>query len=450
MSRLKAEFIESINAISSLQGGEVLHGLTDALSDTAATTAVRVNRHKGIKMPNGVSAIEWAGDCGFLIPGERPRFTLDTALHQGLYYVQDPSSMIISDIVKRLSHDLGPIVYIDACAAPGGKTTAAIDSLPEGSLVIANEYDRRRAEILRENIIKWGYPSAVVSRGDTSRFSRLKEIAHIISADVPCSGEGMMRKDSEAAEQWTPGLVQSCASLQRQIISNLWHTLRPGGFLIYSTCTFNLAENERNVEWIIDNFDAKPIDLDLAHNGIAPAIDSAIPCARFIPGRINGEGLFVAVLQKTGTLPAPLSADLSRLQVKTPQSVISIPRQWKQLIERLDRELDIMLKGVEIATLKGRDMVIAHQYVMSTLMSFDNPQIAISGSCEVDYPNAIAYLRGEAIKIDAPRGIIVLTHKGYPLGAVKNLGNRANNLYPQPWQIRTSHIPDTPLTILDL
>lgn len=445
---LKPEFIQSLQSLSQLPGGEAIGQLADVLSSTEPSVAVRINRRKGVEIPSGAEMVAWAPQVGFRIRGPRPRFTLDPALHQGLYYVQDPSSMIHSSIVARLSRDLGPIVYIDACAAPGGKTTAAIDSLPEGSLVIANEFDRRRAEILRENIIKWGYPSAVVSRGDTARFSRLRESAHIIAADVPCSGEGMMRKDPEAAAQWTPGLVESCASLQREIVGNLWPALKPGGYLIYSTCTFNRRENEENVQWIIDTFGALPVDLGLANSGIAPAIGFDIPCARFIPGRIEGEGLFVAVLRKPGELPPAVAADLGRVSVKTPASIISLPRLWQPLIDRLGRELDITLRGVELATLKGRDMVAAHHYVMSTLFDPSSTEVPVAGTCEVDYATAIAYLRGEAVRIDAPKGIIVLTYMGRPLGTVKNIGNRANNLYPQPWQIRTAHIPPTPPAIL--
>ncbi|MDE7135735.1 MAG: RsmB/NOP family class I SAM-dependent RNA methyltransferase, partial [Muribaculaceae bacterium] len=296
---LKLEFVAMLDRLKAMPGGDVVEGLADVLATTEPAVAVRVNPRKNA-MPSGMRKVPWA-DRGFYVDGERPRFTMDPALHQGRYYVQDPSSMALSAIVGQLAKESGhkPLLYIDACAAPGGKTTAAIDALPPGSLVVANEFDRRRADALTENVIKWGYPDCVVSQGDTARFCRLPEIADIIAVDAPCSGEGMMRKEDAAVEQWSDGLVERCAGLQRDILGNMWAALRPGGYLIYSTCTFNRHEDEENLEYIVNELGGEPVDLDLPlGSGIAGAIASPYPAYRFLPGKVEGEGLFSAVVRK--------------------------------------------------------------------------------------------------------------------------------------------------------
>lgn len=293
---------------------ELSAGLVDVLETTAPEVSVRVNRRKcGASLPaivEGGTPVPWCEE-GFYLP-ERPDFTHDPALHQGCYYVQDASSMAVGEVVRQLLANLpeetkGRLRYLDACAAPGGKTTAAMAALPEGSLVVANEFDYRRAEILKENLLKWGAGDAVVSRGDTARYRRLPEWFHIVAADVPCSGEGMMRKDETARAQWTPRLVEECAARQREILDNLWETLMPGGYLIYSTCTFNRAENEEVMDYMIRTYDAEPVPLAMER---FPGVELTETMLRFLPGRVRGEGLALGVLRKPGDL-AEASAEFA-------------------------------------------------------------------------------------------------------------------------------------------
>ena len=223
---------------------------------------------------------------------KRPSFTLDPALHQGCYYVQDASSMAVSSAVSHAVSSIGqlprPLCYLDACAAPGGKTTAAIDALPSDAFVVANEFDQRRANILIENLAKWG-AEAFVTRGDAASMHFPDSFFDIIAADVPCSGEGMMRKETVAVDQWTPALVDACSSLQRAIVDNLWGALRPGGFFIYSTCTFNLSENEHIIDHLIKEYDADPIPFGHSFPGVLGSMGGYdFPCYRFVPGAIRG------------------------------------------------------------------------------------------------------------------------------------------------------------------
>lgn len=408
------------------------------------SVSVRVNPTKG-QTPRG-ERVPWCADGCYL--DERPRFTFDPAMHQGLYYVQDASSMAIAAVVRELASGQ-PQIYLDACAAPGGKTTAAISALPEGSFVLANEYDFRRAEILAENVAKWGSPDCAVSRGDTRRLAKLKEMFDIVAVDAPCSGEGMMRKDQQAVEQWSPALVSQCAATQREILANVWQTLRPGGHLIYSTCTFNLHENEENLAWLVSELGAEsvPVAALEPYAEICHGIGTAIPCYRFLPGRVRGEGLFLAVVKKRGaaaglskaspkskpTPPRPEAKWLQggdwRLNLKG-DDLYAVRAFHAQLLVEMEKALDLISPGLRLATIKGRDSIPSQELALSTALAPD-----AFPRCEVDRPTAIAYLQRQAITIDAPKGYVLLTHTGHPLGFVKNLGSRANNLYPKPWRI---------------
>lgn len=452
---LPQPFINDITQLAQLEPR--VNGLIDSLLNTPRSVAVRFNPGKLVTTPATVantavgSRVPWC-DNAFYLPS-RPAFTLDPALHQGLYYVQDASSMFIAYIIKAITDRDTPVTYLDACAAPGGKSTAAIDALPHGSLVVANEWDYRRAEILRENLIKWGYPGCVVSRGDTKRYSTLRSTFDIIAADVPCSGEGMMRKDAEAVAQWSPALVNECADRQRLILDNLWPALRPGGYLIYSTCTFNRHENEEIIEYMIEQYGAEAVNIEADRfDGILPAIGLAAPCYRFMPHLVDGEGLFMALLRKPGDTASTRQDKLkeqlrAKLSFKLPpwmpgelspllcgNTLYGILPAHRHLVDRLSAALDVIMPGVEIATLKGRDLIPSHGLALSTTLD-----TSLTATATVDHDTALAYLRRDTVTLppDAPRGHLLLLHNDHPLGWVKNLGNRANNLYPATWRILT-------------
>lgn len=432
--------------------GEVDSGLANALTEALETTdpvvSVRYNKRKGMKPEGEADMVPWCAMGEYL--GERPQFTFDPALHQGRYYVQDASSMFIGHVIGQLT-GADPISYLDACAAPGGKTTAAIDSLPWGSHVVANEYVPLRAAVLRENLVKWGYPYATVTKGDTSQFCKQAERFDIIAADVPCSGEGMMRKDAEAIAQWSPALVGQCADRQREIISNLWPALRPGGYFIYSTCTFNVEENEDMVRHMIDEYGAEPVKIEIpAEWGIAGAVKGDVPVCRFMPHNLRGEGLFMAVVRKPGEESVKPSKRPKKQKNNKPTK---LPDAAKEAEKWVKPEYGIQLEcdgeyvwGVPagfdpadglrprtpLALVKGKSVIPTQELAMSDMLgrgAFDE--------VEVDRMTALNYLRHEALQLgeDTPKGFVLLTYRGMPLGFVKNLGNRANNLYPAAWRI---------------
>ena len=227
MNHLPETFIEQLRDLLP----DEWDALATAITTSAPSVAVRVNEARGASVPDGARRVPWC-DQGFYLE-DRPQFTFDTDWHAGRYYVQDASSMFIAHVIRHLVDT--PVRYLDLCAAPGGKTTAAMQALPEGALVVANEIVPPRARVLADNVIRWGDPRCVVTSNAPAQMGRLNGFFDVIAADVPCSGEGMMRKDDEAVAQWTPTLVEQCAQRQREILADVWPALRPGGLFIYST-----------------------------------------------------------------------------------------------------------------------------------------------------------------------------------------------------------------------
>ena len=228
MTPLPQQFLDQMRA---LLPGDEYNRFVEAMAEPPRVS-IRRNLHKSRGFASGPEQVPWCPLGAYL--DEREAFTFHPQFHGGAFYVQDASSMIIHAAIKSLALD-SPVRYLDLCAAPGGKTTTAIDALPDRSLVVANEIVGTRAQVLRENIIKWGATGCVVTCNDSRALGALTHFFDIIATDVPCSGEGMMRKDEEAVAQWTPALVEQCAARQREILTAVWDALKPGGVLLYST-----------------------------------------------------------------------------------------------------------------------------------------------------------------------------------------------------------------------
>lgn len=199
-----------------------------------------------------------------------------------------------------------PALVLDLCGAPGGKTTHLMSLLQPGDLLVANEVIRSRARILQENVTKWGIPGVVVTSGDPAAFASLGEIFDLIVVDAPCSGEGLFRKEPRAAEEWSPDHTRLCASRQKRILSEAWKCLRPGGAMVYSTCTFNPDENEENLEWLAQTAGASFLEVVPDPDwGIETSVHGKVTGYRFYPHRLRGEGFFAAVVRKEGHGTAP-------------------------------------------------------------------------------------------------------------------------------------------------
>jgi 16S rRNA C967 or C1407 C5-methylase (RsmB/RsmF family) len=359
--------------------------------------------------PQMFEQVPWCKE-GYYLEG-RPQFTFDPLFHAGCYYVQEAASMFITHVLRQYVHET--VEGLDMCAAPGGKSTAMLSVLPEGSTLVSNEPIPTRAQILLENITKWGAKNCIVTNNYPRDFKKAKAKFDLILCDVPCSGEGMFRKDPATIGEWSLQNVEKCWRLQREIVADAWECLNPGGILIYSTCTFNIKENEENVRWIIDTYEAEPIDIPTEPSwGITGSLLEGfdVPVYRFIPGITRSEGLFVCVLRKSGEWKVESGKRILKNKLSSPLKELSAAEQFSFLFPPSSFHIDL------------------------------------------SYAEALKYLRGEALVLppDTPRGLITITYKGVSLGPVKNIGNRANNLYPKPWRIKTTHLPTEEIKIINI
>ncbi|MCD8167513.1 MAG: rRNA cytosine-C5-methyltransferase [Bacteroides sp.] len=456
-----------IHSTSSLLGAEEFDKLRKALEEEASIS-IRLNGRKltGRNLSPDLEKSEnipWCKEGYYL--KERPAFTFDPAFHAGTYYVQEASSMFLEQAVNQ--YITGAVTALDLCAAPGGKSTHLRSLLPEGSLLVSNEVIRSRSVILAENLAKWGDPACVVTQNDPRDFAGLPAFFDLIVTDVPCSGEGMFRKDPAAIREWSPENVEICRKRQQRIITECWKALKPGGILIYSTCTYNTRENEENIAWICRDFDATvlPVNIPENWNITGNLWNQEFPLYRFLPHRTRGEGFFMAVIQKQNTeeetekrspekrdkkrqpaekIPSELSGWIQspenyKLESKN-EIITAFPAALHAKLLSLTSALNVIQAGVAIAEVKGKNIIPRHALVMSTL--FNEKAFP---SYELTYREALSYLCSEALLLppDIPRGYIILTWKGIPLGFAKNIGNRANNLYPQEWRIRSGYLPET-------
>ena len=261
--------------------------------------SIRINEKKGAPIPAADTPdnrVAWC-DTGYYLP-ERLSFTFDPLFHAGAYYVQEASSMFLEQVIR--SHVKTPVRCLDLCAAPGGKSTHLAACLPEGSLLVSNEVIRSRSHILAENIAKWGNPNCVVTNNDPKEIGRLTHFFDVIVADVPCSGEGMFRKDTDSTGEWSIANVALCAGRGRRIIHDIWNALKPGGLLIYSTCTYNTEEDEENVHHITEELGAEALPIPAVKDEwqITGPLKYNHPVYRFFPHKTKGEGFFLAALRK--------------------------------------------------------------------------------------------------------------------------------------------------------
>lgn len=425
--------------------------------------SIRLNKNKNIFINETiVNKVPWCNE-GFYLP-QRPQFTFDPLFHAGCYYVQEASSMFVFQALKKYVTEDSKI--LDLCAAPGGKSTLIADFMTDNSLLVTNDVIKSRAFILSENITKWGHSNAIVTNNDPSSFIQLKHYFDVVLVDAPCSGEGMFRKDAGAIEEWSLDNVKLCVERQRRILSDVWNSLKPNGILIYSTCTYNVEENEDNVLWIKDKLGADILPLELEKEwGVSPSVKGDIPVYRFFPHKTKGEGFFLAVLRKHDDNINPTRRKKEKNKVKNKdilskdyrdyinlsdsfyyskgENWYAMPDTFKEDISFIDSYLNIISSGIKIGETKGKDFIPAQSLALS---NFINRRAF--AEYELDWKNAISYLKREPLFLtDAPIGYILLTYKNTPIGFAKNIKSRANNLYPQEWRIRSNNLPDSEVNV---
>lgn len=376
--------------------------LVEALNTTEPEVSVRLNPRKlsaeaVLACNPDLELVPWCPNAFYL--KERPAFTFDPLFHAGAYYVQEASSMFVAKVLQENMLSEKPLLALDLCAAPGGKSTLLQSLLPEGSLLISNEPIVKRAQVLAENMQKWmtgqpdEAPQSIVTQSFPADFGALTGQVDILLTDVPCSGEGMFRKEEDARKDWSLKNVRMCQQRQRDILDDIWHVLKPGGLLIYSTCTFNRFEDEENTQYICDEMGG-----------------FCIFERHFLPGRDRGEGFYLAAIRKGEPLPICTLNEGEEMEKKAAKEPLPLIKKW----DRVGAGLRVLFNSAQTPLTEG-------------------PRI------ELSYNEALQYLRREALRVEAPRGPVTLCYRGLVLGQGKGVGSRINNLYPETWRIRTTY-----------
>lgn len=429
--------------------------LCEALA-TEPSTAIRLNTPKMSCPPFEAEAVPWSAD-GYTL-SERPAFTLDPAFHAGAYYVQEASSQfagyILSQAVGGRAQCEG-LRVLDVCAAPGGKSTHYASLVGEHGLVVANEINRSRAAVLADNARKWGLGNMVVTCNDSAHLGDYEEWFDVVAIDAPCSGEGMFRKSEEACEQWSEANVRMCADRQWEIVENVFDTLRPGGVLIYSTCTFNRDEDEALVQRICDEWGeaiepAQEVDVADEWGAVVGRV-GAFQTFRFFPHRVKGEGMFMAVARKAGVptsrrrMPKARREVIAAVEKRSEQELSRWVKEPKRMrffsagdtiyacwaehydeIKALSSRLAVIYSGVALGQIfKGK---LKPDGALAFYVGLNRDAVA---TAELSLDEALQFLRKQDMSAELfVEGVNMVLYKGLPLGFVKRVGARVNNMYP--------------------
>ncbi|MES2559598.1 MAG: hypothetical protein V4590_07660 [Bacteroidota bacterium] len=436
------DFIQQIRTLF----GEESEFFLKALDEPAATS-VRLNPFKSSSCFADEAPVVWCPQGRYLT--QRPEFIFDPLFHAGAYYVQESSSMFLHHVLQQvLSLYDKQVKVLDLCAAPGGKSTLINSLLKPSDLLVANEIIKSRAGVLEENLMKWGQPNVVISNNDPKDFGSLKDFFDIIVIDAPCSGEGLFRRDKHAIDEWSTDNIALCEGRQQRIVAEVMESLKPGGFIIYSTCTYNLAENEQNVKWMMNEWKLRSVDIQ--HPSEWPVVASLDPdvfAYRFLPHKVQGEGLFMACLQKPKDVepqkgrPYKRKDKISKQQldsvrpwlnnhddfefVMVGERVHAIPVSLAEPFQQLTHHLYLKNAGIFMGTFANNDLIPSHHLALSNALSQSVQRL------DVTKEDAIKYLRKDNLMLDTTmRGWTVLTYRELPIGWVKLLPNRLNNYLP--------------------
>ena len=419
-------------------------------------TSIRINTNKSfLEKPSSffeeASPITWCEDGYYLI--ERPMFVLDPLWHAGAYYVQEASSMFLHYALKQIAPNAGSMHVLDLCAAPGGKTSLLANYFKKG-LVVANETIKNRNAVLVENITKWGADNIVVTQNDPSHFKALPQFFDIVLIDAPCSGSGLFRKDPEAIEHWSEDAVQHCSVRQSRIIEDSIDCLKEGGYLIYSTCSYSMQEDENILDKIAAMQGMVSIDLSIDNNWGIIQSESPVHHSkgyRFYPDKVKGEGFFLAVFKKetaidysyydscfettaitkkeTEILNTHFTLPTDYYYINHQENIIALSNEFKDAYNSLLKNLYVKKMGLAIGTLKGADLIPSHTLAMSTWKNLPFQTM------EVDETTALQYLRRADLHLPGGKGWHAIQYKNTRLGWAKLLPNRSNNYYPNEWRI---------------
>lgn len=427
--------------------------LLDSLQWPAHST-VRVNPLKNtvLQAAKILGEIPFCADA-FLLK-ERAEFVADPAFHAGAYYVQEASSTIVGTIVAKLLSHLAPnAVLLDLCAAPGGKSTHVAANLRSGDILVANEVIQSRTPILNENLAKWGAGNHIITRADAAHLGNCSHAFDLVVGDLPCSGEGLFRKDAASMQQWSADNVNLCSARQTRIVSDIWPALKPGGFFIYSTCTYNTKENEENVQKLSQELDAEMVVLDIPESW---NLFSQLPgCYRILPHRSPGEGFFFAVLQKSEAKNAAARREkfskksefsLSAAEIPLPDTYCLYSRNDElYALKTADSDkIFTLLQQLPMlyapGTLVGKTLQKRHQSqlkpeaslaLLADLQRGHYPEIALNDT------DILRFLRRDPLANTTKKeGPHLFIWQQLPIGFANGLAHQWNHGWPMDWRIR--------------
>ena len=421
-------------------------------------TSVRLNplkfddRHSSFCIDRKVP---WSTN-GFYLT-ERPSFTSDPLFHAGAYYVQEASSMFLEEVVKQTCDLSTPLKILDLCAAPGGKTTLLQSLISAESLLVSNEVIKARVNILSENCTKWGGANVVVTNNDPTDFQRLPGFFDVIVVDAPCSGSGLFRKDPKAINEWSINNVALCSLRQQRILSDILLSLKPGGILIYSTCSYSTAEDEAICDWLSgfsNQLAGVSLQLSIEWNIVETTSPIHNVCGyRFYPDKLKGEGFFIAAFKKENIATGikeirlknkPIMAGKPEMEVIQPMiknagslsffkwqdDIIAVSAAVLNDVFILQSVLYLKKAGVSIGKIILNELIPDHAFALSDLVAAD--VVAF----ETDLATALQYLRRNDIDVQTNyKGWALIKYKHAALGWIKVLPNRINNYYPKEWRI---------------
>ena len=359
---------------------------TEAHQAGAGLTSIRINPMKCTDVlsldfgDNIDGRVPWCEHGAYL--KHRPAFILDPLLHAGAYYVQEASSMFLAHALKQAGAEKPLLNVLDISAAPGGKSTLINAVISSSSLLVSNEVIKPRANVLTENLTKWGYPNVVVTNNDPRDFAGLPSFFDIIVADAPCSGSGMFRKDPASANEWSIANVGHCAARQQRIIADMLPCLKENGYLIYSTCSYSIEENEAVVDHCMEEYGMATVKIpvDESWNILESTSGKGGYGYRFYPGKVKGEGFFLAILKKEkedraryrASSPAKLQeagkaeTEAARKTIiegdayynfKHNEAVRCLPAVSVAAFNEIMANLYVKKAGTELGSMKGREWI---------------------------------------------------------------------------------------------
>jgi 16S rRNA C967 or C1407 C5-methylase (RsmB/RsmF family)/NOL1/NOP2/fmu family ribosome biogenesis protein len=445
----KHQFLESLEGV----WGFGKEAFIEAHESTPPVS-IRLNPYKPLDVeklfsnPGVLGVVPWCKNAYYL--KSRPLFTLEPLLHAGTFYVQEASSMFIDHVLRTVLSGQKGLTALDLCAAPGGKTTL-LASLPFFDTILANEIIQSRVSVLMENLAKWGSHHVLVSNNDPEVVSQLGAQFDLVLVDAPCSGSGLFRKDEEAMYEWSPGAVEMCAARQKRILHHAMSLVKEGGYLLYSTCSYSIEENELNADYIIGSDEFESVDINPAPGwGI---VETASPQHhakgyRFYPDKLLGEGFFCAMFRK-------VSGTVELISNKTPKPIAesSIGKKWVKEEDDIDfhfrentlymlnkpsmpylndwsAKLKIRKSGLKMGSIIRGELIPDHELSMSVILNRNLSALDLSRT------DAIRYLRRDEVEANGSgNGWQLVRYLGHALGWAKIVNGRLKNHYPLSWRI---------------